>query len=121
MKRLLTALTVLTIQTPLMLCAMEDPLPPTSHPQHFPNYHEEFTEVREKAIQTAKITGREEGIKEGVKEGMKEGELKKAIEVARNMIVFKVPFTDDRIAEITKLPLERVLALRLELAAEEKK
>ena len=117
MKRLLAALTVLTTQTPSMVCAMEDPLPTTSHPQHFPNYHEEFTEVREKAIQTAKISGRDEGIKEGIKEG----ELKKALEVARNMIVFKVSFTDDRIAEITKLPLERVLAIRLELAAAEKK
>lgn len=118
MKRLLATLTVLTTQTPLMVSAMEDPLPPTFQTQHLPNYHEEFAEVREDAIQKAKIIGREEGRKEGMEKGVEQGELKKSFEVARNMIAFKPSFTDDKIAEITKLPLEEVVALRLKMASE---
>ena len=55
-------------------------------------------------------------MKIGEREGIAKGAQEKAIETARNMLKKNYPTSD--IVEITGLPLEQVLELQKELAAE---
>jgi len=106
MRILLSSLVVVfAVQTPLAVNATtEDPI--SSHPPHsrqFPDYHAEFAELREKKEQ--------EGMAKGIQQITKQ--------FIQNM--FDLSWTNDTIAAATKLPLETIAALRLELATGEKK
>lgn len=56
-----------------------------------------------------RLVGQQEGLQEGRKEGLKEAR----IETARNLLSFGV-LTDEQISKATGLPLDEVMALRVE-------
>ena len=60
--------------------------------------------------------GIQQGIQQGVQQGRSEGALEKAVEAARNALAMNL--TAEQVVQITGLPLEQVLELQKELAAQ---
>ncbi len=56
--------------------------------------------------------GLQQGIEQGIEKGIREGELKKAQEVARNLLQLGV-ISEEDIARIAGLPLDAIQKLRL--------
>lgn len=118
MKILLLTLSIIAIQPSLVAYAAAEvdslqPYTDGSITASYPNYHEEFAEERDRAIQKATINGREEG-RHDVK-----------IETAQRMIITLHAYTDKNIATITGLSEETIADLRRKIeakkAAEQKK
>ena len=53
---------------------------------------------------------------EGIEKGIIKGKVEKAAEVARNLLAEKL-LSDEKIAQVTKLPLEDVMKIKAEFTA----
>ena len=71
----------------------------------------------EQAIKTWREDGYVEGLEQGLQEGLEQGAQQKAVEAATNLLRMKV-LTPEQIAQGTGLPLDEVLALKEQLAAQ---
>ena len=58
----------------------------------------------------------DEGIAKGIEKGIIKGKSEKATEIARNLLAEKL-LSDEKIAQVTKLPLEDVMKIKAEFTA----